>query len=327
MSSAAVTAGPYEHNAQDPVVTHSNALRALTLAAPPGVRRDVNVTRSSLIEEEASGLDRMADDDRGMGRESSSGDPSASQRAVSGGTESFPALAGGQGHTLGTKVEDAQQRLGAAASANYTTGLLRRPSWLQSAAARAAPRRANSTRGRVDSVQTDAPVVKEVSPMTSPERPTKSFRRPTSWMPAISRAGSSPECSAGPQPRIRPQPSPSAASDDNNRSSSDPSLNISVTQKVSRLTGIFGYATTAPEATAPEASLARSFSMDKLPALKGSVPSLDRLSSLPSNKALDKLKPSRTNSPTRRDELWSVFKSLDSDFTKYDGPSIFEDRC
>lgn len=116
------------------------------------------------------------------------------------------------------------------------------------------------------------------------------------------------------------------------RLSSLPPLNTNLPFKKSKrpLSGLFsatGASPTTPKRSqdeprsAPPVSIAKSFSMDRLPALKDSLPSLDRFSTL-SKASLDKSRTSsersssRTDTNRKRDESWGSFKALDADYQK-----------
>lgn len=104
-----------------------------------------------------------------------------------------------------------------------------------------------------------------------------------------------------------------------------PQLDTRLQMKKSRrpFSGIFGGSATSSPAT-PRTSqdeprsvppMVKSFSMDRLPTLKDSLPSFDRLSNL-SKPSSEKLRSSYEKGILKRDELRSAFKGLDADYQK-----------
>ncbi|KAF2097577.1 DUF1765-domain-containing protein, partial [Rhizodiscina lignyota] len=76
--------------------------------------------------------------------------------------------------------------------------------------------------------------------------------------------------------------------------------------------------------SAPPTSISKSFSLDRMPyrmpSLKDSLPSFDRLPALSRN-ASDKALFTKSDPARRRDELWTYFKALDADYQKFHGKS------
>lgn len=100
-----------------------------------------------------------------------------------------------------------------------------------------------------------------------------------------------------------------------------------LTKKNKRLSGLFTSSSTEPvtvPATAnepPVPSLPKSFSTDKLPSYVRSPTSPTHIPPLPQFTAPDKLKGPKTE-PRKKDELWTVFRTLEADLRKFQHKSI-----
>lgn len=119
--------------------------------------------------------------------------------------------------------------------------------------------------------------------------------------------------------------SPAAATSEKPSLLSLPALNTDIPVKQSRrpLSGIFSSSPTTPKRSqeeprsAPPVSIAKSFSLDRMPSLKDSLPSFDRLSNLSRVTLDDRTSFSKRDLSRGRDELWTAYKSLDVDFSKW----------
>ena len=90
----------------------------------------------------------------------------------------------------------------------------------------------------------------------------------------------------------------------------------------SRQLGSFKRKKSTPE-TPSVPPLPKSFSTDKLPSLKHRTSNLSDAPAVPSSASYERLRNLKAEIPRRRDELWSVFRSLDGDFSKFQSrPSI-----
>jgi hypothetical protein len=116
----------------------------------------------------------------------------------------------------------------------------------------------------------------------------------------------------------RSNPDSSKAIEDTQNSTAP--KNRVLTKKHNRLSGLFNPLPTEQDAPAVP-PLPRAFSTDKLPSYALSPTSPTHIPPLPKNPSSDKLKGPKTE-PRKKDELWTVFRTLDGDLRKFQSKSI-----
>ncbi|KAF2712295.1 DUF1765-domain-containing protein [Pleomassaria siparia CBS 279.74] len=192
------------------------------------------------------------------------------------------------------------------------------------------PDRSRPETRKESSKQADSPV------SMSPVRSLSSFRR-KSWISTQSRSSSptketkearkleeAKKAAALAEVLSIPDKSGAKIGADNPPSPARPQKRV-LTKKANRLSGIFNISTSQPTSTPVSEipavpPIPKSFSTDGLPS-HFSPTSPTHIPPLPRNLSSDKLKGTRTE-PRKKDELWSVFRTLEADHRKFQSKSM-----
>ena len=183
------------------------------------------------------------------------------------------------------------------------------------------PDRTRTEAGKENIKQADSP-----SPMT-PVRSLSNLRR-KSWISSSSRSSSpTREAKKKASASVTSIPEKSDAKDATDGSDSPPKTRNRLSKKSNRLSGLFNASHPQPDVEPPPESSAappsdvpavppipKSFSTDRLPS-QFALTNPGHIPPLPRDLSQDKLKGGRTE-PRKKDELWSVFRTLEADHRK-----------